>query len=865
MSTAVSTYSLVDIALASLPQEGVLKTAQTFLDSHRQVLDCDVCIIVIGGNVGESIAEPLVTSASPLLLTADATAALVEHCAAVFSSITNRDVMPVPQNSGIGKTARHFVIPNSGVVLLAEDRTTWDACMHATYLRIIDGFASSLHLVSERERSEETRLKLGLATRAAGAGFFEWNIVTHEMRWDSGMRKLFGVPSDQFCGTGDAFTSRLHPDSRETIIQQVEAFLEHGGDETGEFSFSITTDHGEIRRVTSHALQIRNKAAQTCLIGISYDISELELARTQSMYRSDFENLLLNLSMHLIKPLEEDFNGIVQDVLQDVALFVSADRAYVFEYDLPSATCSNTHEWCADGVQPELDNLQNIPTNALRYWLAAHEKGQPFILRGVADLDESHPLRQILEPQGVQSLATFPLIHGDRLEGFIGFDAVFYERRWSDVDTSILKLLSQLLVNARDKARAEKQIRRTDTELRRSRDRAKKLAQEALLANRSKTDFIARVSHELRTPLHAINGLASVLIDGIPAPDRADHLQTILSSGESMLELINDILDFVRPDSEGITLHNEPIDLHRLLAQVAAMFVTMASQKTISLRLEIADAVPQWVLGDQLRIRQILQNLVSNAVKFTNAGSVTITAFVAEHADDCVFQPINLCVIDTGTGIPEAEFDNLFTPFFQLNDAVSVNRGTGLGLPISKMLAELMGGKIRIDSAQGEGSRFCAELMLEPAPQQGSAASNSAITTLATPSVAGMRILLAEDNPVNAGLVKLYLRDSGAILDTVVNGAEACDNLESTPYDVILMDCEMPIMDGFEATRRIRGGAHVGRENTPIIGVTANAMDDDLRRCLRAGMTSVLNKPFNKSQLMEALSTIAARQNANRC
>jgi signal transduction histidine kinase/CheY-like chemotaxis protein/PAS domain-containing protein len=840
---------LVDLALATHPQAGLLETATAFVSSHQGIIECAVCLFVAEQGAPGSAAEPIAIASQSLDLPAAIAKTLLRHCQAVCSAASNGKVLPLPEGCSLGENARHFTVPGFGFLLLVEDSTGWGTGMESTYLRIIDKLAASLQLARENEERAEDRLKLELATRAANIGFFEWNTVTDRMSWDAGMEKLFSAAGSALSGTVADFASRLHPDSHQGVLDQLEVFLEHGGSDTAEFQFFILTDDGETRRMTAHVAQLEDTAGELCLHGSCYDISELELAQTQSLYRSDFANLLLNLSLRLIKPLEGGIDDLVNEVLKDVAEFVSADRAYIFEYDLETATCSNTHEWCAEGVAPEIDNLQDVPVSALTYWLAAHEKGQPFILRGVANLDDSHPLKQILEPQGIKSLATFPLVHGDKLEGFVGFDVVAYERRWSDVDTSILQLLSQLLVNAREKARTEKQVRESRIELKHSRDRAEELAQEAVLANRSKTEFIARVSHEMRTPLHAINGLTNLLLEDSPAGDRSDYLQTILVSGESMLELINDIVDFTRIDAAGIKLKNEPIDLHELMQHLVSMFEPLTEKKTLSLQLHIDTEVPQWVLGDQLRIRQILQNFLSNAVKFTDRGSITISAEASElgHAPD--WTRISFCVADTGIGIPEEEFENLFIPFVQLDEAAAVNRGTGLGLPITRMLTELMEGNV-------------TNIQLEKAPRPvGAAAEEETVSSSMPASLKGLRVLLAEDNPVNAALVKQYLKNSGATLDTAANGAEALALQQNASYDVILMDCEMPVMDGFEATHRIREANRLHNlPDNPIIGVTANALNDDIRSCREAGMSDVLTKPFTKLQLLALLGEVAGAQ-----
>lgn len=852
--------SLVSIALSLLPRDEPAETITAFLTAIHQAFESERCVLLLHNSSMSGGGLKLLSVPRLPWLNRDPSA-LFRHCNESVLESSHGDILALPSECRLGSSARHFLLPGCGFLLLIDDRTLWDTHTRDTFQRILDGVPASLRGLRAQQLEEESRRKLSLATRAAGIGFFEWNIGTNAMSWDAGMHKLFGVTPQDFCGTGNALTRRLHHDNKQGLLDQIGAFLEHGGNESAEFAFNIVTEGQEIKRLTCHAVRSQDSAGGTCLTGVAYDISEIELAKTQSLYRSDFENLLLNLSMRLIKPLEMDLNVLTQEVLRDVARFVNADRAYIFEYDIQQMTCSNTHEWCNTGITPEIDNLQDIPTSELHWWIAAHENGQPFVLRGVNDLDAAHPLRQILEPQGVRSLATFPLMHGESCEGFIGFDAVSSERRWSEIEISILNLLSQLLVNLRDKARIEERVRETERQLRLSRDEAEEKAREAIVANRSKTDFIARVSHEVRTPLHAINGLANILLDGVPESDVAAHLQTILASGESMLELINDVLDYARIDADGLSLQHEPLELHSLLHHLENQFRPLAARKSLRLELAIDNRLPVQVAGDQLRIRQVVQNLLSNAVKFTDRGSVTLSAAPVTDSDRADGrQMIRLCVTDTGIGIPQGAHDSLFTPFFQLDNAASVNAGTGLGLPIAGMLANLMEGTIDVQSTPGRGSRFCANLVLEPLKIPDTRIAIPAPENTVAASLSGLRILLAEDNPVNARLTRLYLRDTGSTLDHAVNGKEACDMQQRNRYDVILMDCQMPVMDGFQATRRLREMEADPDHRLPIIGVTANALATDIEQCLEAGMTRVLNKPFNKSQLIELISATARQK-----
>ncbi|GEM_PF-506161 len=847
--------SLVSIALSLLPRGEPAETVTGFLTAIQQAFECERCVLLLDNSSGSDAAQELL-SVPPLHRLDETSSRLWRHCNDSLSKSSQGNILTLPSECRLGVSARHFLLPGCGFLLLIDDRAHWDTHMRDTFQRILDSVPAALRGIREQQLEKETRHRLSLATRAAGIGFFEWNVGSNTMSWDTGMHKLFGVTAQDFCGTCEALTKRLHRDNKQALLEQIGAFLEHGRDESAEFVFNIVTDQQEIKRLTCHAVRSQDSVGNTSLIGVAYDISEIELARTQSLYRSDFENLLLNLSMRLIKPLETDLDLLTQEVLRDVARFVNADRAYIFEYDMQQMTCSNTHEWCNTGITPEIDHLQDVPTSELHWWIAAHEKGQAFVLRGVNDLDAAHPLRQILEPQGIRSLATFPLMHGESCQGFIGFDAVSSERRWSEIEISILNLLSQLLVNLRDKARIEGRVRDTERELRLSRDEAEEKAKEAIVANRSKTDFIARVSHEIRTPLHAINGLANLLMDGVPESDVPAHLQTILASGESMLELINDVLDYARIDAHGLSLQHEPLDLHSLLNHLENQFRPLADRKSLQLELTVDDRLPLQVAGDQLRIRQILQNLLSNAVKFTDQGSVTLSAEPVMDSDRTDGrQVIRFCVTDTGIGIPQDAHGNLFRPFFQLDNTASVNVGTGLGLPIVSMLTDLMGGTVDVQSAPGQGSQFCANLLLEPLQTSEIRPASSAPEKAVAASLSGLRILLAEDNPVNARLTQLYLRDSGSTLDHVVNGEEACKMQQQRRYDAILMDCQMPIMDGFQATRRIREMESDSDHRLPIIGVTANALPTDIEQCLNAGMTRVLNKPFNKSQLIELIST----------
>ena len=385
--------------------------------------------------------------------------------------------------------------------------------------------------------------------------------------------------------------------------------------------------------------------------------------------------------------------------------------------------------------------------------------------------------------------------------------------------------------------------RAAEAALRRERDRAEAAA-------RAATEFLANMSHELRTPLTAIIGVSDMLLSNSQSPERQRHFMELQRiAGQGLLEVINDILDFSKIEAGQLNIESEPLSLPEIAANCIDLVSDQAQRKALKVTAAIAEDIPEWVMGDAARLRQILLNLLANGVKFTLSGSVILAIEKVTGVPDAV----RFSITDTGIGISEKNLATLFQRFAQ-GDSSSTRRfgGTGLGLAISKRLAALMGGGIDVKSEPGRGSTFAFTIRLTECH-----AINS-VPEFPLPlqrRQAGHRILLAEDNPLNRELIKAMLEQAGNEVVTVNDGAEAVRVAVRNAFDAILMDVQMPEMDGYSATRAIRAAMHDAPE-LPIIALTASALSGEAERCLAAGMNVHVSKPVNWAALFATIDRL---------
>jgi PAS domain S-box-containing protein len=381
---------------------------------------------------------------------------------------------------------------------------------------------------------------------------------------------------------------------------------------------------------------------------------------------------------------------------------------------------------------------------------------------------------------------------------------------------------------------------------------------EALQASRAKSEFLANMSHEIRTPMNGVMGMTEVLQDTVLTQTQRYAVETIRFSGQSLLTIINDILDFSKIEAGMLRLDIVDLDVRSVLDRVIALFTESSADKALKLELVVDAAVPAALRGDPGRLYQVLTNLVGNAVKFTEQGEVMVRVEVERESAAGVL--LRFTVRDSGVGVPRDVQQRLFQPFMQADGSTTRKYGgSGLGLAISKQLAEVMGGEIGVESEPGKGSSFWFtahfETGIAPMKLVTVAAQSPAPGPEAAPLTAGARawrVLVAEDNQVNQKVARDQLKQLGLNADVVGNGRMAVEAYQRQPYDLVLMDCQMPVLDGYAATAKIRAGEAQGTRAW-IVAMTAHAMGGDREKCLAAGMDDYLAKPVLKQALREAL------------
>ena len=394
-------------------------------------------------------------------------------------------------------------------------------------------------------------------------------------------------------------------------------------------------------------------------------------------------------------------------------------------------------------------------------------------------------------------------------------------------------------------ARLEDRVHERTAELARAVARAEQ-------ASAAKGAFLARMSHEIRTPMNGVLGMLEALLNTAPTETQLDYLRTAYASADMLMRLINDILDYSKIEAGKLDIESIPFDLRELLDRLQQSWLRRATDKGVELRIEIAPTVPAWLLGDPTRLQQVLINLVTNAIKFTPQGSVELTVTGVQADSGWLLEFV---VSDTGVGIPAAALGHLFQPFSQADGSTSRRfGGTGLGLAICKQLVELMGGSgISIASEPDRGSRFAFALPFVACQAPDTEPALGAVSP--TTPIANCRVLVVDDNETNRKVAGVMLERFGAHCRFATDGMEALQELQRYECDLVLMDCHMPLFDGFEGTEEIRRWERAaGRARIPIIAVSASAFAEDRQRCTAAGMDDFLPKPLTGSALADKLS-----------
>lgn len=661
--------------------------------------------------------------------------------------------------------------------------------------------------VIERKHAEEalraSEERLHLATTAGNIGIWDWDIVNNVLTWDESMYVLYGIRQEDFGGAYDAWINTLHPDDRQYTDGEIQAALR--GEREYAPEFRIVRPDGVIRVIKADSKTYRDPSGRPIrMIGINIDISERKRAE------------------EVIRSAAQYARSLIESTL-DPLVTISADGKIT---DVNTATESITGVGRADLIGSDFADYFTDPEKAREGYKQVFSQGfvtnYPLAIRHV-----SGKVTDVL-----YNASVYRDSHGN-------IAGVFAAAR----DITELKRTEEELRRYKDHLEDEVQQRTADLVLARN-------AAEA--ANKAKSVFLASMSHELRTPLNAILGFSNMMRkDPLLSQEQRDNLDIINRSGEHLLTLINDVLEMAKIEAGRVQLESAPFDLGILVRDVTDMMHARAEERGLRLLIDQSSEFPRYIRGDEARLRQVLINLVGNAVKFTQQGGVTVRLGLKPHA---LQQRLLIEVEDSGVGIKPEDQQKIFEPFVQLGQTAT-QKGTGLGLTITRQFVQLMGGAISVESTPGKGSIFRVELPVDRVEAtdvvKPEGVERGEIVGLA-PGQPEYRILIVEDQLENQLLLSKLMKTIGFPVKVAENGEQALALFQSWRPDIIWMDRRMPVMDGIEATRRIRALAD-GKE-VKIVAVTASAFKEQRDEMLSAGMDDFVRKPYRFNEIYDCLS-----------
>jgi len=625
------------------------------------------------------------------------------------------------------------------------------------------------------------------------------------------------------------------------------------------------------------------------IVGVARDITDRKLAEAALQRRTQAESLISSISRQFI---DQDLETAINFTLRAIAQFIDAEHSCIFECSNEQKEFYLIHEWCSENVPPLIDIAKGSPVDVFPYFYEPILCGRHRQISRVQELPPHLPERKLFETMSFQSLLAVPMTHAGRVVGFVGAAMIHSSKTWNQEDINLLKLVGEIIAIGRARHQAEEALR---------------IAKEAAeTANRAKSAFLANMSHELRTPLNAILGFSQLMErDTSLKSNQRESLATINRSGEHLLNLINDVLEMSKIEAGQIIFNPEDFDLYFLLQTLQEMFQVRTQAKQLFLKFEMSPNLPRYIQTDEGKLRQILINLLGNAVKFTQTGGVTLRVRMgrwgdgeqgSRGAEEKLQQsfppaPLPLCpsassqslifeIEDTGRGIAQEEMNNLFQPFVQTSSGIQTKEGTGLGLTISRQFVRLLGGDIHITSTPGKGSIFSFDIevnlvaALKATPKLG----KSRVIQLAA-NQPDYRILVVDDRKENCDLIVQLLGSVGFNTKVANNGQDAIAIWENWQPHLIWMDMRMPVMNGYDATKEIRArerrDAETGRrgdtesENvtasprhrvpvssfrTVIIALTASAFEEQQASILAAGCDDLVRKPFREQVIFEKIA-----------
>lgn len=784
---------------------------------------------------------------------------------------------------------------------------------------------------------------------------------------------VFGVKISEWAQNQAVCQQFVHPEDYPGLLEQYKKLIQ-----TGSYSIEYRIiKNGEVRWLHEKARNICNAEGVPVRVdGFTSDITREKEAEAEREHYSEMLSLLFRIASTFINPKLDQFDTDIEAALGLLGVFVESDRVYIFDYHLDRMVTDNTYEWCAPGVEPVIEMMQDVPIDLFRPCYECHLKREVFYAPDTS-LIEDEALRQLMADQMIKSIITLPMYEADVLIGFVGFDSVKSLRLFTEKETNLLKIFADVLTNVQQRIRLERELKQ-----------ARETAEDA---SRAKSLFVANMSHEIRTPLNGVIGFTELMQDTRLDSEQQQYLDNIQVSAESLLAIISDILDFSKIEAGKLELEYLPTDLYTIAAEATDIIKHQAAVSGLSLLMNVPYGSLPLVMTDAIRLKQILVNLLSNAVKFSEEGEVELIVQPKALAGDRL--TVYFEVRDTGIGIGEETRDKLFRSFSQADNSMTRRfGGTGLGLVICSLLLERMGSKIDFVSEEGKGSRFFFEvgfsvagdatglpvpsfegktafLLIEnqreawlmqermrelgfrfqtfnelssleraiagikpaeqppviladlkffleaaaqgtPKPgihsaivlhsvvdtQQAEAliSSKKALARVLKPANiselakilvkfneecwarhapergnlsqvvanthAGKTVMIVEDVKLNMILARTLVNKilPNTHIIEAENGRLAVRKFEELDglIDLILMDIQMPEMDGIEATKLIRQSEAMKGRHTPIIALTAGVVKEEKKRCFEAGIDYFISKPVDADVLKKSLVSL---------
>lgn len=689
---------------------------------------------------------------------------------------------------------------------------------------------AQIELIKVKESLEKT-------SEVAGIGGWEIDLASNRLYWSEITRRIHEVDDIYEPSLEEAISFYKKGWSRNTIRKAIDRSIRIG------VGFNL-----ELKLITAREREIWVEAVGetemadsrvTRVYGTFRDITDRKQSELEIQRQNEFQKLIADISAKLVKAKADDIGEALEDSLGRFAHFMDVERCFIMQIDMKNASITNTHDWHANHLSSMSHRLQARPLRDFPWFAREIAKQQTFVIPDIAVAPaEAVEEKKEWEIQKIRSLAFLRLDSNNEPFGLIGVSTSTYYRSFSTDEIDKIKVIANIFSDALSKSKLERE--------------ALLAKEQAVSANKAKTEFLANISHEIRTPMNAILGFADLLKGKTISPKYEAYLEGILTGGKSLLSLINDILDLSKIESGRMEIKEAPVNIQLLLQELFGIFSQKANEKKLAFRYDISPTVPSVVLLDEIRFKQILFNLLGNALKFTEKGEVALLVNSQPVTHDDSKINLFITVSDTGIGIPDDQRERIFEPFKQM-EGQSNRRfgGTGLGLSITKRLVTMMGGSIGLISTTGKGSSFTVSLYNISIAVAGNEEIRSESGETYEYRFFGQRILLVEDIASNREVVRGFLEPYNLQVSEAENGRLALDKLHEIKPDLILMDMMMPVMDGYEATKAIR--CDPAWNDVPIVALTASALNQNETN-IREICNDYLRKPIMRADLLNTLA-----------